>query len=479
VGWDTKVVIVPNPTVASDLRARFQEKAQRAQWHDRCTLVSITERTEPLDPIHLFDYARLIESDRFLWSQPDEGFTVAGFGIARSLDAVEESRFRQVGSSWRQLMERAIIEAPCGLPGMGPLLLGGFAFDVFAPDNELWGGYPAGRMVVPRVMLSLRNGEAWMTYNVVVGPDTDSGAEIAATLALYDQLSTLEEGPPRLEHWSGRVPVVLHELQSAAEWQSQVALTARDIAETAIEKVVLARAVRLEAERPFDVSQALERLSRNYPDCRIFAVARGERCFLGASPELLARLRNGEFNTLSLAGSTRRGVTPSEDNLLGQLLLASRKDQHEHAIVVQTLLETLSGLCASVREPRAPSLLKLRNVQHLYTPITGTLHHGVTLLDVIERLHPTPAVGGYPRDRALALIHEREGFDRGWYTGPIGWVDQNGDGEFAVAIRTAMVRGNEAFLFAGCGIVAGSDPEREYAESCLKLRPMMSALTGE
>jgi isochorismate synthase len=463
------------PAVKADLRAMLRDGAQKAKRQGQPTLVSITDEIEPLDAIDLYERAELNVSDRFFWSHPDEGLTIVGLGITQALDAVEESRFRQVGTAWRHLTDRAIVEAPGRLPGLGPLLFGGFAFDPQRPKSDLWQGYPDGRMVLPSMMLTLRDGAAWLTCNVMVGPDSNLDAEIAAAAAIYEELAT----PTLKRYRTGKVWADLHELQPADEWQTRIRATTRDIDESKLEKVVLARAVRLEALEPFDTAQALERLSSHYADCFIFAVARGESCFLGATPERMAKVDDGEFSAMGLAGSVRRGATPAEDDDLGQQLLNSAKDQHEHEVVVQALLDGLGDLCECLQVPSSPTLLKLKNVQHLHTPLSGTLRRGITLLDVVERLHPTPAVGGHPRDVALALIREREGFDRGWYAGPIGWIDGQGNGEMAVAIRSGLVHQNEAFLFAGCGIVAGSDPEREYAESCAKLRPMLLALTGE
>jgi menaquinone-specific isochorismate synthase len=271
----------------------------------------------------------------------------------------------------------------------------------------------------------------------------------------------------------------MHELQSAVEWKTQVGRSASDIAAGKLGKVVLARSIRLESTDPFDTANALRRLTTQYARCFVFAIARGESCFLGATPERLLQVRDGQIRTMALAGSLRRGATPDEDRELGESLLNSSKDQEEHAVVVRTMAKGLGDLCTALDMPPSPSLLKLQNVQHLCTPITGKLRNGVTLLDAVERLHPTPAMGGYPREIALSLIREREGFDRGWYAGPIGWLDWHGNGEFAVAIRSALTRDNEAYLFAGCGIMGDSDPEREYAESCWKLQPMLTALTGE
>jgi isochorismate synthase len=190
----------------------------------------------------------------------------------------------------------------------------------------------------------------------------------------------------------------------------------------------------------------------------------------------LVRAAGGQVQVTCLAGSTARGATPEEDAQLGAALLASAKNRHEHAVVAAMLQEALAEQCVDVAMPAAPQLLKLPNVQHLYTPATARLAAGGRLLDLVARLHPTPAVGGTPRDAALAWIRAHEGLDRGWYAAPVGWLDAAGDGEFAVALRSGLVDGATAHLFAGCGIMGDSDPAAEVAESRLKLRAMLTAL---
>jgi isochorismate synthase len=208
----------------------------------------------------------------------------------------------------------------------------------------------------------------------------------------------------------------------------------------------------------------------------VFAVVRGGRWFLGATPERLVRVRHGEVSAMALAGSAPRGQSPEDDRRFGEALLASAKDRVEHAIVVEMVRHSLSGACDAVSVAEAPALLKVSNVQHLHTPIAARLRGGSTIFDLIERLHPTPAVGGVPRAAALDWLRRREGLDRGWYAGPIGWIDGRHEGEFAVAIRSALLSRDEALLYAGCGIVAGSDPDAEYGESQLKLRAVLAAL---
>src|SRR5258707_2621065 len=470
-------------TVTVELEQLFQEGLDQARHQNRTILVSVAQRLyQPVDAISLFDRARSVTSDRFFWSQPGAAFTLVGVGIAQAFDAVEESRFRQIGASWRQTLSGAILEGPHWLPGVGPLLLGGFAFDTKnrQSDDSLWQGYPDGRMVLPRLLVTMTDGESWLTCNVLINAQSDPEREAAEIATLCEQILSDTRGfTPELEAQESVGGATSYELMPAEVWKNAVRVTAADIAAGKLDKAVLARAIQLEAPQDFDVASALHRLSEAYTGCAIFAVANGERCFLGATPERLAKLRDGAFKTVSLAGTTRRGATPDEDDSLGTALLVSPKNRREHAVVVQSLTEALRDLCDDLDYPQTPGLIKLDNVQHLCTPITGRLSAGYTLLDVIERLHPTPAVGGRPREAALALIREREGFDRGWYAGPIGWINQRGEREFAVAIRSALLHGNRATLFAGCGIVADSDAEREYAEASLKLKPMLSALTGE
>lgn len=179
---------------------------------------------------------------------------------------------------------------------------------------------------------------------------------------------------------------------------------------------------------------------------------------------------------MALAGSMGRGASPEEDERLADELLGSAKDRTEHAIVASAIREMLAGVCSEIDVAAAPTLMTLPNVRHLATPISGRVFPGRTILDLVEQLHPTPGVGGYPRDAALALIRSEERLDRGWYAGPVGWMDARGDGEFAVGIRSALLSGLEATLFTGCGIVAASDPDREYDESRWKLRPVLHAL---
>jgi isochorismate synthase len=260
------------------------------------------------------------------------------------------------------------------------------------------------------------------------------------------------------------------------QWRRLVGLFSGAVGRGRIDKVVLARRVGLRSPVELDVPNALRRLAASAPESTTYAFRRGGRTFLGATPERLVRTDGRTFRTVAVAGTIRRGADEGEDARLGRELLASEKDREEHAIVVASIRDLLRPVAETVEVAPEPEVMTLRFVQHLVTGITGTLRDANGLLALGERLHPTPAVGGEPRDVALALVDEHEGFDRGWYAGPVGWLGADGDGELCVALRCGIVDHTRATLFAGCGIVADSDPDLEWEESRIKLRAVISAL---
>lgn len=461
---------------------RLAQGYERAQHTGQPVVVSVTDATPSRDAIQLFERSQSLTTERLFWAQPGAGFALVGLGVAYALETTDLGRFQQAALEWRALMANALIETPPTASNLGPVMLGGFAFDAQRPTSALWQYYPHGRLVLPRVLLTRRASEAWITYNIVVRPDSDIEAEVAEIESLT-QAALLVDAPPTRSNGrhSGNghaATITTHELQSAAKWQADVANATRAIRAGQLEKVVLARAVQLKSTSPFNAARALRHLSSHYTGCYIFAIARGDDCFLGATPEQLVRLRAGEVQTMGLAGSIKRGKSTAEDERLEQTLLHSAKDREEHAVVVQAVVEALEPMCAQLDYADAPTLLKLGNIQHLYTPITGRVANGYTILDFVERLHPTPAVGGRPREVALQLIRDDEGIDRGWYAGAVGWLDARGEGEFAVALRSALLQSHTATLFAGCGIMADSNPAQEYTEASLKLKPMLAALSA-
>jgi isochorismate synthase len=246
----------------------------------------------------------------------------------------------------------------------------------------------------------------------------------------------------------------------------------------AFDKVVVARAVHVTAGPAIDPVAWLVALRERFPSCTLFAVGEGDAVFLGASPELLVRVRGQHVETAALAGTAPRGASQAADRALGEALCDSRKNGDEHAIVVRHLQGVLAACCDDVEVAAEPRLLKTRTVQHLCTELRARRRPGapVSLLELASRLHPTPAVGGAPREAALAWLAEHESVERGWFAGPVGFLQSNGDGEFQVALRSALVRGRSATAWAGAGIVARSEPRAEFTETELKLRTVLGPL---
>ena len=242
---------------------------------------------------------------------------------------------------------------------------------------------------------------------------------------------------------------------------------------------MLARAQDLATDRPLHPLRMLNGLRQRFPDCYSFSFAHGPGpSFIGASPERMVRVSKGTLETEALAGSIRRGAGASEDAALAGSLLRSEKDRREHQDVLDDMVARLKPLQLSPEFPAQPHVRRFANVQHLHTPVRAALPENVRLLDVLAAMHPTPAVGGSPRDAAVARIREIEGFPRGLYAGALGWMNARGGGEFFVGLRSALVDGANARIYAGAGIVAGSTPEKEFAETELKFKAMLDALVA-
>jgi menaquinone-specific isochorismate synthase len=260
--------------------------------------------------------------------------------------------------------------------------------------------------------------------------------------------------------------------RSHGDWQQTIADAVDEIAAGRLDKVVVAREVLVEANRPIVVPDVLERLRALYPACVVFSVDG----FVGASPELLIERRGTAVRSHPLAGTFPRSGDPHADELLARQLVASVKDQREHRFVIDEIERVLAPRCSSLDVPTAPTVMQLRNVLHLGTEIGGVLRDSATALELAAALHPTPAVAGTPTAPALQWLDEHERLRRGRYAGPVGWVDADGDGMFAVGIRSAEISGPRARLFAGVGIVEGSEPARELVETQLKLQALLAAI---
>jgi salicylate biosynthesis isochorismate synthase/menaquinone-specific isochorismate synthase len=422
--------------------------------------------------------SRGAEERYFVWEQPDrEGFAIGALGSAATIDGVRGSdRFSSAAGQASDVMRDAVVDTDLSAPAAGPIWVGGFAFAASGGNTPEWRSYPPALLVLPEITLVRRGREVTATATATCRPGDDPD-EIAERMRA--RLTGLRQDPMPLVDPD---PVGGYELKSVRppeEFERAVGEAARAVAAGEVRKLVLAREVTVSAGAPFKPAAVFDALRNGYPACYCFCVGSPEAAFLGASPELLVRRSGAVVSTVALAGSTRRSADPAVDDHLGERLLHSTKDLTEHGSVVRTIERSLAPHSVWVTAAEEPSLVKVANIQHLATPLRAQLAEPLSAIELAGALHPTSAVGGEPWERARALVAGLERLDRGWYAGPVGWMDSTEDGELCVALRCALLNGNVAHCYAGVGIVADSDPEAELAETEVKLQAVLPALTGD
>jgi len=405
----------------------------------------VTVTTTPIpDPGDLL--ARLAADRPVAWVRRGDG--LVGWGEAARLEVgAGTGRFGRANAAFARWCDGARIEDPLQLPGSGPVAYASLTFDRDAEGSVV---------TIPRVVLGRRDRQAWLT--VVSDADHPRSTELPPVLPLPP--------PTRVRYAGASVGEV--------EWLEAVAVAARTVAAGELEKVVLARDLKVWAAEPLDTRTVARRLAERFDDCWTF-LSHG---LVGATPELLVRRVGRDMTSLVLAGSAPRGATAAEDARLGEALAASEKDRVEHEVAVASVLDRLREVTDVVEADARPWLLGLANVQHLATRVRAQARGGETALELAGLLHPTAAVCGTPTKVALDHIASAEGMERGRYAGPVGWMDVRGDGELGIALRCAELDGTRGRLFSGAGIVAESLPEAELEETRLKLRAMQSALEG-
>ncbi|MBO0769341.1 MAG: isochorismate synthase [Solirubrobacterales bacterium] len=406
-----------------------------------------------------------------------DGASICGLGSALELGVNGPERFSATSRRWRDVVESALADAPSGpglAAGAGLAAYGGFGFAPESTSPE-WEGYDAASLVVPELALCRGGDATWLTLNGAVSADDTQETVLTR---MRTRLSEAQERPLPLLDPAPTGTYRVHSVMAPAHHEEAVARAVQRIRGGELEKVVLAREVRVDAPRNHDPAAVIGALRDGFEDCYVYAVGRGETTFLGATPELLVRREGQRASTVALAGSTRRSADPAVDDHLGEQLLRSPKEREENAIVARRIARALAGQSVWVTVAPEPQLIRVANIQHLAAPIRAQLAEPVSVIELVGLLHPTPAVGGEPADVAARLIPALEGFDRGWYAGAVGWVDATDDGEFCVALRCALLRGNVASCYAGGGIVADSDPAAELAETEVKLSALLPVLAG-
>jgi len=378
------------------------------------------------------------------WVRSGDG--LVGFGEYKRFEIKGEDRFLKARSWWNEQLSEFSIQNNVHGIGTGPILFSSFSFDPNEPSV----------LIIPEVVLGHKNGKSWLTW---IGNKSQPDITQISNSAISNEIS-----------WQkGSI--------SEEKWREQVSAAITAIKSNQLEKVVLARDLNATSNTTIDIRNLMQRLEIEYPSTWLFLVDG----LIGATPELLVRLSKSLVTSRVLAGTIRKSGNEDRDLALAASLAKSSKDLEEHEYAVKSVADALAPFCSSTNVPESPFVLHLSNVMHLATDVTGVLNDSAKQADIftlVEKLHPSAAVCGTPTEAAKKLITSLEEMNRGRYSGPVGWIDAHGDGEIEIALRCGQLSADHKSIriFAGCGIVAGSDPANEYAESQAKLMPMRTAL---
>ncbi|WP_066192619.1 MULTISPECIES: isochorismate synthase [Gracilibacillus] len=449
----------------------LQSAQQQAIKQAAPTFVSVTEQVDPIDPIMFFHTGRGLSDNRIFWSSADQELEFVGVGEAMTYQDGQAST-QQIKQQWLEGLQQSYIKNPFAQFKTGPIAFGGFPFDGEEQLQTLWKEFAGSQFRVPTFLLTVEQDQYFVTTSLHVEQDSDLPALLEQLQRQKQYLLQRMEAPQQENH------IVLKHEVDPQQWKEMVEQATAQIDREEVHKIVLARELQVEFEQSCNMGEVLTNLKKTQKNNYVFAWEKAGTCFIGATPERLVKVENNQVYSTCLAGTAPRGVTIQEDREIGEQLLQDQKNLQEHQLVVDMIRQAVHSFATYVHIPDQPVLYPLRNLQHLYTPVEATLKQGYTLLEIVEKLHPTPALCGYPRQTSLAFIRTFEQLERGWYGAPIGWFDSQFNGEFAVAIRSALVDGTNASLFAGCGVMRDSDARLEYQETAIKFAPMLDALGG-
>ncbi len=418
------------------------------------------------------------KSTFFYWEKPDEEYVIVGID---SLYDVNNYGIRRTEESKKQI-EKWLTNYYNNFDSIEsksiPLFMGGMKFSPEGDfENSIWNDYADSDWFIPKIILFRKNQQVSLIHNFIFENQPDE--ELIELLKQHENI--IDE--LKIDYSNGVKETVeesnLFSEDEKNKWTNQVNSALNRIAAGSYKKIVLSRRVKLKISNQPDISEKIKNLANNYPRCYIFAYGKNESLFFGASPEKLAKISNGWVEADALAGSTPRGTNKIEDEKLANELLQSKKNLHEQNAVVDFITNSFSGFSDEIIYDSEPIIRKLSNIQHLWTPIKAKLKPGNSIFSILKEIHPTPAICGVPWSGALDFIRATEGYNRGLYAGIIGWFNFEEQGEFAVSIRSALLKNNDLYAFAGCGIVEGSDPDSEFEETELKLKPILSMFPHE
>jgi isochorismate synthase len=456
VSFDERTAFAPSGGVRDALAAALAEAAPNVT-----TVFSVPAPVAPSEAL----LARQTR-DAVAFATPG-GVEIASLGSAAVLEGRGATRFSSVAAAGRALLAGARTVGLLGAQATAPRLLGGFSFHAGPPRSELWQAFGEARFVLPEVCYLAEGESARLLVTLAASRSDRATAREELVELATSSLRALERGIEVSDETRRRSL----EERPDAEWDKLVDEIRTEISRGTLEKAVLARRVQVTLDGEPDPADVLFRLRRQAPECTRFLFRRGGKSFLGATPEWLARKRGDRLATEAVAGSIGALEPDARARLLG-----SEKDRAEHALVLREIVRALEPVAASLEPAAEPEICALRHVLHLRSRVTARLRGNPHLLELVERLHPTPAVGGIPTARALEWLSAHEPDERGWYAGPVGWFDAAGDGDMAVALRSGVLEHRTAHLYVGSGIVAGSAPAAELTETRWKLRTLLGAL---
>lgn len=404
----------------------------------------------------------------FYWSRPDESHSILGYGELIKLVAGQQQRFSSLQKQYKHLCQQWYGDNP-----FMPKAFLGYAFDPLSAMTEHWSDLPNAQLSIPEIIIETRAQKTSITINFDHQQTEDTDKLLARLFASLEQII---KPPGRPKH-----PPPVHISSSKAipdkiHWQQLSEQAIQLIAQKQMNKLVFSRKLSLLAESDFDSRQLLDKLSKHYPGCTIIACAKNNLELIAATPERLLSLNHGHISCDAIGGTLDINDQPSYAELINGQSASASKLLHEHAIIVDHIRQQLEPLCPKLEIPVAPSLMKLHNLYHLQTRINGQIADSVSLFDLIDQLHPTPAIGGQPHRAAMQWIQQNEAYDRGWYTGGFGWMDGNNEGEISVLLRCALIKNNQLDLFAGAGLVADSVADSEWHETELKMKTILELI---
>lgn len=434
--------------------------------------ITLSQSIELIDPLLLL---RIYPQNQphFYWENPRQNSSVIALSAVESIKCNPDNRFEEAKEFIHQQLEHNIQIGEGSDHWSRPCFFASFTF--FAHCKTVDCLFPSGMVFLPKIQVSRHKNKSHFVYNFILHPQS------SLELILQDfreNLQKIQSINTEIIPYSEQKSIAFSPKTTlnSSHFKNSVKQALQFIEQNQISKIVLSHILDIISPQSFLLVESLNNLRLNHPDCYIFSVGNNEgNQFIGASPERLLSIHNHHLFTDALAGSAPRGKTPLEDHTFAYNLLHNEKEQREHKAVINFIIKQLQDIHLSPQKSPL-KLLKLPHIQHLWTPITAHLPHHLHPLDLVKKLHPTPAVAGVPTDIACEQIRYYETFDRSLYASPIGWIDNQGNGEFIVGIRSALLTGNHARLYAGAGIVSGSDPDKELAETQLKFQTIFKSL---